>query len=344
MKAVVKTDQGPGHVRLMDVEPRVLLPGQVRVLVKAAGICGTDLHILHDTFPYNAPVILGHELSGKLVEIGADVEAFQQGDRVIVEPTANYCGTCPRCLQGQTNMCPERQVYGRLIDGGFAETMVANVQAVHRLPSNIDYATGAVVEPLAVCVHALMERTRIARGEHVLVLGPGPIGLLSALLAKAEGAIVTIGGTAKDEKRLQLASSLGMDHIVCVDKQDVWEAIRLTTNEGADKTVECAGHESALKDALRCTRKGGTLVQLGLFNGSVPVGFSDIACKELQVLGSFAHAHSSFRAALDLMGNNIVDVRPLISESFPLGDWEEGFRCAEAGEGVKILLRPTEAD
>ena len=342
MIALKKQKKGPGHIELVDEnEPRVG-SGQVRIAVEAAGICGTDLHIAHDSFPYTPPLTLGHEFSGIIESVGNDVEGLAIGDRVISEPTATFCRQCPACHRGQTNLCPKRQAYGIHRDGGFAPLVVVRQGAVHRIPPNVDFNSAAMTEPLAVCVHALIERTGLYPGQLVLINGPGPIGLLSALVAKAYGATVVVVGTANDASRLTVATEIGVDKVVQIERDDLINEIKTLAEDegGADLTVEAAGAAASVEMACQCTRKGGTIVQLGLFEGQIKVDYSQISIRELTIVGCFAHCWNSFEHALKLMDRKIVNVAPLISDVLPLNEWEQGFQRAEKAQGAKILLAP----
>jgi L-iditol 2-dehydrogenase len=206
MQALMKQKPGPGHLELADAAVPEPGPGEVQIAIRAAGICGTDIHIVHDSFPHNPPVILGHEFCGDVSAVGSGVPGLEVGDRVMAETTAVLCGECFFCRNGHTNRCPKRVAYGIHVNGGFAEYVVVRKDAVHALPPNVDYYAGALTEPLAVCVHALMERTRVESGQLLLVLGPGPIGLFATLVAKSQGATVVVAGTAKDSERLELWS------------------------------------------------------------------------------------------------------------------------------------------
>ena len=342
MQALRKEKQGPGHVQMTDVPVPKAGPDQVQIAVQAAGICGTDVHIYHDTFPYVPPVILGHEFSGQVTAVGDDVSGIEVGDRVMAETTAVLCGTCRFCQSGRTNSCAARRVYGVHVDGGFTEFAVVRQAAIHHLPDNVDYIAGAMTEPLAVCVHALIERARVAAGDIVLVTGPGPIGLLAGMVAKAHGATVIIAGTAKDATRLELARTVGADLTVKVDEEDLWERIQPFCEDhgGVDITVEASGASPAVEAGYRCTRKGGTILQLGLFEGAVTVDYSQIAFRELSVIGSFAHCWSSFDMALELMAKGIIDVQPLVSAIVALDQWKAAFERLENCDAAKILLTP----
>ena len=343
MRALVKQKKGPGHLALVDVPTPEPGEGEVQIAIRAAGICGTDIHIVHDTFPYVPPVILGHEFCGEISAVGSGVDELKAGDRVMAETTATLCGTCPFCRSGDTNRCAARTAYGVHVNGGFAEHVVVRKDAVHRLPPGVDFHAGAATEPLAVCVHALLERTQVTPGQLVLILGPGPIGLFAALVAKAHGAVVVVAGTARDAERLKLADSIGVDRAIEVESTDLAGEIKALAPEtgGADITVEAAGAAASVATAYACTRKGGTIVQLGLFEGAVQVDYSQIAFRELNVIGSFAHIWSSFDTALRLMDDGTIDVAPLLSAVLPLDEGLEAFARAEAGADAKILLAPS---
>ena len=342
MQALCKQKEGPGHLSLVDLEEPEPGPGQVKIAIEAAGICGTDIHIRYDRFPYSPPVILGHEFSGQISAVGPDVDGLEVGDRVMAETTAVLCGQCPFCQRGQTNNCPRRRVYGVHINGGFAEYIVVRKQAIHPLPPNVDYVSAAMTEPLAVCVHALTERTQVSAGQVVLVTGPGPIGLLAALVAKAHGATVIVAGIAKDRVRLELAKAIGADLTLQADQVDMTDQIRPFCEDqgGVDVMVEASGAPASVAASYKCTRKGGTIVQLGLFDGPITVDYSQIAFREFNVIGSFAHCWSSFDRALDLMAKEVVNVKALVTGIPALDQWEQAFGALERGEGAKILLAP----
>lgn len=342
MQALCKQKKGPGHMSLVDLPEPKPSRGQVQIAVQAAGICGTDIHIRHDTFPYRPPVVLGHEFSGTISAVGAGVEGLAVGDRVMSETTGVLCGTCPFCQRGETNNCMNRSVYGVHMNGGFAEYVAVRREAVHSLPQNVDFVAGAMAEPLAVCVHALIERTKVSAAQVVLITGPGPIGLLAAMVAKAQGATVIVAGIARDAARLKLAAEVGADLTVAVDQEDLAQKIRPLGQRqgGVDLTVEASGAPAAVADAYQCTRKGGTIVQLGLFDGPITVDYAQIAFREFNVIGSFAHTWSSFDRALDLMARKIVNIEPLVSGIVALDQWKNAFGRLERGDGVKILLKP----
>jgi len=345
MKGVVKYARGSGFVELRDVEDLPPSPRQVKVRVMATGICGSDLHIFHDTINYNirTPVVMGHEFSGVVVEKGAEAgDEISVGDRVTGEPSIYICGRCDYCLSEHYNLCPERRVMGYWHDGSFAP--YCNATFVHRLPGNASFAAGALTEPLACCVHSVIEQGGVTAGDFVVVVGPGTIGLFAALVAMAEGGTVLICGTARDQERLRLAGELGVPYAVDIEKEDIADRVRgLTGGYGADVVIECAGVAPAVDLALELVRKRGKYVQMGLPGKPLAVDFEKIAYKELQVSGGVGQRRPAWKRALKLMELGLIPSEKLISHQLPLAEWEHAFGMAERQEGVKLLLHPDES-
>jgi L-iditol 2-dehydrogenase len=343
LQAIVKYAPGKGHVEIREVAEPTAGPGQVKVEVKAAGVCGSDLHILHDeiAIPIEPPVIMGHEFAGVVVELGAGVEGLHLGDRVTCETTAWSCGQCLPCRLGHYNMCASRKVVGYAVDGCFARYCVVNQQQVHRLPDNVDFLAGALTEPLACCVHAVLELSSITAGDVVVITGPGPIGLLCLQLAKAAGGYAIACGVSSDAGRLDLARRLGADLTVDVAAEDALARIyEQTAGRGADLFLECAGAPAAARLGLQATRRGGQYTQVGLFAGPFELEFDLIAYRELRVTGSLGQRWTSWQRALALMAHGQVDTRSLVSHTMPLEEWREAFRLSEEKQGLKIVLEP----
>jgi L-iditol 2-dehydrogenase len=318
-------------------------PGQVVIKVQAAGICGSDLHIRawDIQIPIRPPVITGHEFSGTIEELGSGVEEWQVGERVTAEPSYSVCGRCLWCRTGSYNLCPERKVLGYWADGAFAAYTRVPVERLHRLPENVDFQGGALVEPLACCVHGVLELTGIGAGELVVVTGPGTIGLLSMQVARACGARIVVVGTGVDARRLKVARELGADYTVNVDDGDPQELVMdLSGGVGADAVLECSGAPAAVDMGLGLVRKQGRYTQIGLFGRPVTVDWERIVYKELRVTGSFSQRWTAWKRALALLEMGAVRPKSLISDVLPLSAWEEGFRKLERKEGLKVLLEP----
>lgn len=343
MKALVKSKKGAGHLELRDVsEPECGLD-QVKIEVKAAGICGTDLHIYRGEFKYYPPVILGHEFSGVIVEVGPKAHKYKKGDRVTVLPSAAVtCGSCRFCKGGYYCFCPTRRGMGHGVNGAFTKFCVVPETIVYRLPNNVDFASGSLSEPLACCVQAT-ELAEIHVGDTVVISGPGIIGLLSMQLAKLEGARVVVLGTSLDKDRLILAKELGADIIVNVEEKNAEGIIKeLTQGRGADIMLECAGTASSIKQSLDLLRPMGRYIQVGLTGKSVLVNFDQIVNKGLQLVGSYGHTWLSWERSLELLVQKKINLKALISDKLPLSEWKQAFKKIEERKSLKIILYPDE--
>ena len=342
MKGIVKSARGSGHVSFKEFEEQPLASDQVRIEVRATGICGSDIHVFHDTINYNirTPVVMGHEFSGVVVEKGEDADdGVSVGDRVTGEPSVYICEKCNYCLSEHYNLCSERKVMGYWHDGCFAP--FCNATFVHKLPDNVSFEAGALTELLACCVHSVTEQAGVDAGDFVAIIGPGPVGLFSSIVALAEGATVILLGTGRDSERLKLAADLGVHHVVDVEKCDPVEAVNtLTAGYGADVVVECAGVAPAMDLALNLVRKRGRVSQMGLPGKPIQIDFEKIAYKELQVSGGIGQRRPAWKRALRLMENGFVPSEKLVTHKFGLDQWERAFTMAEQQEGVKLMFLP----
>lgn len=343
MIALVKVKPGPGHVVLKQVPEPSAAAGQVKIRVEAAGVCGSDLHIQHYDIRLNlrTPTVMGHEFCGVVEEAGVGVEGISSGDRVTSETTFRSCGTCRHCRSGDYNLCAGKELTGYVHDGCFAPCCVVPAERVHPLPENLSFEEGALCEPLACCVHAVVEKTTVLPGDTVAIAGVGAIGLLCAQVAQACGARVFACGTNVDGERLKVAEELSVAAALNVERDDAVDLIRkATAGEGADLFLECSGSPAAAGMGVSLLRRGGRFCQVGLMGEPFEIDFEQIAYKELSVSGSVGSRWSSWRKALALLGSGAVQTKPLVSEPLPLKDWEEAFRRFETKEGLKVLLRP----
>jgi L-iditol 2-dehydrogenase len=326
---VAKLAPGPGNVALVErPEPRAR-PGHVVLDVAAAGICGTDLHIVDDEFPSRPPVTLGHEVSGVVASLGDGVDDAWHGARVVTETYFSTCGDCTWCRAGRRNLCPERRSIGSAVDGGFAPRVEVPAGNLHRIPNWLGGKAAAMMEPLACCCQSLPDGV-VGDGDEVLVVGPGPVGLLAAQVAAAAGARMHVRGVPRDAARLALAASLGF---------------ATSTTEDAppgefDVVVECSGHEAGMRFALESARRGARYVQIGLAGRRVSLPFDLVCFKELTVTSGNASTNASWTRAVGLVGSRAVALEPLLSEAVPLERWEQAFADTRAGVGVKYVLVP----
>ena len=273
---------------------------------------------------------MGHEVSGVVAELGDGVDEAWRGARVVTETYFSTCGHCVHCLSGRINLCLERRSIGSYVDGGFASRVHVPARNLHRIPDWLDGRVAAMTEPLACCCQSLLNPDRVEPGDAVLVVGPGPIGLLAAQVARAAGGDVHVRGTPRDAGRLEVAARLGL-------------AIS-TTEEGAvgsfDVVVECSGHEAGMTFALESARRGARYVQIGLAGKPVSIPFDLVCFGELTVTSGNASTPASWARALELIGNRQVELEPLFTAAISLADWERGFTATRDGAGVKYVLVP----
>ena len=345
MKAVVKVAAGPGHVEMRDVPRPRPGTGEVLLEVGAAGVCGTDLHIFADEYPCRPPVILGHEFAGTVVELGSGVDRWQIGDRVVSTPFATVCGTCRYCTVGEFGLCEARLSYGSGVDGALAEYVAVRDSGLYRIPEHQDFIDASITEPLACVAKAVFGIAALQSGEGVVILGPGPIGLLATQVARAGGARVALVGLRSDRERLQLGRRLGAAHAFHADDPALPQQVNNALGPGgADVVFECSGAGDAFTLAMQLVRKQGRLIQIGLFGNAVESDLDLIVLKDLTVRGSFTSTPGSWERALDLIGSGQVDTGSLVSHVFPLEDWEAAFRCATNRGGLKVVLQPSKGD
>jgi L-iditol 2-dehydrogenase len=341
MQAVMKMAPGEGNVSLEDIEEPAPAAGHVLIAVQAAGICGTDIHIYHDEYRSWPPVVLGHEVSGRVVALGDGVTTVTEGARVTTETYFSTCGVCRFCHEGRINLCPQRRSIGSAVNGGFTSLLVVPARNVHPLPEGLSFRAGALVEPLACVVHGVLDAPRVRPGDLAVVAGPGAIGLLTLQVLRAAGARVIMLGTASDAHRLDLARTLGAEQTFMVDCDDFRAAIEeRTAGLGADLVYECSGAGPAARDLLSVVRRGGQYAQIGLFGKPVAWDLDQICYKELSVSGSNASVPSAWPRALDLLARGQVQVEPLISGIYPLADWREAFETVERRVALKTMLSP----
>jgi len=343
LKAVVKFKKGEGNIEIREVDEPKPRSNEVKIEVKAAGICGTDIHIYHDEFKSNPPVILGHEFCGVVAKVGNDVTEFKVGDRVTAETAAQICGKCLFCRTGNYNLCPERLGLGYGLNGAFTKYCVVRKEIVHFLPENVSFISGALCEPLSCAVHGSLEQTDILPGDVVTIIGPGTIGLLTLQLSKLAGGFVIMLGLSVDKERLTLAKKLGADTVVNIEEDNPEEVIRsLSKGYGADVMLECSGAPAAAELGLKLVRKRGQYTQMGLFGRPINIDFEQIAYKELQVSGFISQKWTSWERALRLLKQNKIQIKPLVSDELSITDWEKGFKKFEKKKGIKIILYPVE--
>lgn len=344
MKALVKTAKGVGNLELRDVP--VPAPGEGEVLLKilAAGICGTDIHVRDDTFPYWPPVIIGHEFCGQVVEMGKGVAGLKVGDRVVGEPHTKACGRCYLCRTGNIQICPDKRSPGWGIDGAMAEYLVMPQKLLHLVPDSVSDIAAAVIEPVANVVTDVIERAGVGAGENVVVIGPGPIGLLSAMAARCAGArVVAVIGAAGDAvARLPKARQLGFDSVFDCSSSDPAPAVmQATGGAGADVVIECSGSRGGIASAVGLVRKKGRICAIGL-SGAKTVEFPYAAAsfKVVDWLFCMSTYYTSWDKSIRLVADGAIDPLAIVTHARPLDEWQSVFADIDAQKAIKAVLIP----
>ena len=310
--------------------------------VKAAGVCGSDLHMWRESHSWEIklPLVLGHEFCGVVLEVGQNVTGFQPGDRVACETAATVCNQCVYCLSGNYNLCPYRLGYGALADGAFTRLMVARPQILHHIPDNVPFEHAALTEPICVAYNALVEKTRITPGDVVVIQGPGPIGIMALQVARLRGAGTLIMlGTNADKERLAVAAELGAHHTVNIQEQDPVALVKsLGDGFGADLVVDCSGVSKALQQSMELVRPNGAITKIGW--GPQPLNYSldPLVGKAVTLQGTFSHTFPTWERVLRLLSTGQINLKPVIGGVYPLADWENAFHAMESGANVKSVL------
>lgn len=337
MKALVKQEAEPG----MDIdeipEPE---PGPTEVLlrVKSVGIDGGLEAVVYDMdsgwedYASNLPRVFGHEFAGVVETVGGEVTSLEEGDRVAVEPGIN-CGKCRHCRNGEMNLCENRVVIGKDIDGALAEKVVVPEENAYVIGDDVSDDEGAYVEVLGVGVNAL-EYSKFKPGDKVAITGPGPVGFSALIACDAGGAesITMIGAEIDTATRLPIAAEMGATRTLNGAEESM--------NEEVDVFFEASGHVSALEQAIEGTRRGGQIIQIGVFHGqsSIPFDANRLIRSGIDYRPIRSRRDSTWRRAIAIANN--TDLSPLIGPTFDLENHEEAFKATRNREGVKITLHP----
>lgn len=317
---------------------------EVLLHVAAVSVCGSDIHQYHNTqsWPVKVPVILGHEFCGHVAQVGKRVRAFKEGDRVVSETAASICGRCVYCRSGEYNLCPQRAGFGYGIDGAMAEYVRVPERCLHRIPDSLSFERAALTEPCCVAYNAVAVRSNVRPGDIVVVLGPGPIGLLCAEMARLSCAgTLIVAGMSQDASRLAIARSLGATHVVDLQATALPDCVGgVGDGLGADLVIDAAGSSVALKQALEIVRPGGQITKVGW--GSQPLGFSldPLVQKAVTLQGSFSHTFTHWERVVALLADKQINLEPIISRTAPLLSWQDCFDRMTTGEYVKAVLQP----
>lgn len=327
------------ELRLCEAEMPVIGEKDLLVQVAYAGICGTDLHILHNQYAAHYPVTLGHEFSGVVAAAGAQVEDFSVGDAIVSMTPIETCGHCRYCLQDLRMLCRERRSIGSGADGAFADFIRIPSGCAFHIPPYLPLKEAALLEPIACCVRAVIERSKIRTGDTVYVSGPGLMGQIVAQLARVCGAAAVIGGVAQDQARLHFAASKGFQTCVVSPSQRAQTLLdTLNLAAGFDGTFECSGYEASAALCLALTKKCGFYAQVGLFGRPVMFHHDLALVSEIDISNSYAAERTSWEIALKLLENKKLDLEGFADPIYELEAWQTAFQAAQNKRGYKVMF------
>lgn len=347
MPAVVHYELAPGRCELRRLPVPEIGPEDVLLRVAAVGVCGSDVHQYHNTHSWrvNVPVVLGHEFCGVVERVGERVTGFRAGDRVVSETAAVIDPASPFCRAGRYNLDPARLGFGYGVDGAMATHVRVPARCLHHLPQTLDFVTAALTEPCCVAYEAVAQRSRIRPGDMVLVLGPGPIGLLCAQIARLSGAgEVVVVGLTRDRPRLALARERWASAAFDLQQDDIDGALcEMGDGFGADLVIDASGASASLEAALRWVRPEGQITKVGWGPQALGYSLDPLVQKAVTVTGSFSHTFPVWERVVRLLTTGQLDPRPLISAAEPLESWERCFQGMGDGELLKAVLLPDPA-
>ena len=341
MKAAVV--HGKGDIRIESYPTPSAEEGEIIVRTKVSGICATDIKtLLGQGLPKDLPTILGHEVVGEIAETGAGVSKYQVGDRVAVYPIA-VCGECQYCKMGRHNLCEKEFGLAHGIEGGFAEYVrlpreIVNIGGVVKLPDDLPYEKAVLTEPLS-CVYASLKACKVSSGDHVLILGAGPMGLMHLKMAKWAGATVISVDLLDD--RLETAQRMGADYCLNPNMVDHKAEIKkITDGKGAETVIASLGIPAVIEEHLQLTKNGGTF---NIFGGPpagqmISVDPRWLHYCEITLTGTFAASPVHFRECLDLIINNEIEVEDLISDRFTLDSFLDAVERAKNQEMIRGIV------
>ncbi len=329
----------PGKIIFREVNVPTPGPDQVLVKIKKIGVCGSDIHVYHGTHPYTSyPVTQGHEVSGQIVKTGEYVKDLKEGQKVTIEPQV-FCGRCYPCLHGKYNLCEKLKVMGFQTTGTASEYFAVDSSKVTPIPEEMTYSEGAMLEPLAVTVHAA-KRFPDVKGAKAVVFGCGPIGILLIQSLKAFGA-AEILATDISDTRLELAKSLGADYIVNTMKNDYTEALLAAFGpDKADVAYDCAGSDITMDQAIQNARKGSTIILVAVFGKTAHVDLAKLNDSELDLNTSMMYRHEDYVDAIRFVKEGKIQLKPLQSAHFAFEDYLKAYEYIDNNreKTMKVLI------
>jgi alcohol dehydrogenase/L-iditol 2-dehydrogenase len=341
MPALVNYSSAPLSVELRETDVPEIGPGDVLLRVGAVSVCGSDLHQWRGShsWPVAYPCILGHEFGGTIAALGANVTQFKEGDRVVSETAAVIDENSPLSRSGLYNLDPGRRGFGYGVNGAMTQYVRVPQRCLHHIPGHVPFEKAALTEPCCVAYNAVCVNGRIRPGDSVLVVGPGPIGLLCALMAKLSGAgKLYVAGLPSDHHRFSVARQLGAD--LTLSDHVVETVMSQGDCLGVDVAIDASGVSAGLQLALKTVRPNGQIIKVGW--GPQPMQFSldPLVQKNVTLTGSFSHNWPIWERVLSMISSEQINLNLIISQVSPLSDWHTCFEKMEQGEFVKAVLLP----
>ena len=344
MSGVVHYALAPQAVELREIPVPEIGEDEVLLRVGGVSVCGSDVHQYHNSqsWPVRIPVVLGHEFCGTVAQVGSRVKGFREGDRVVSETAATICGQCLYCRTGDYNLCPERSGFGYGTDGAMANYVSVPARCLHHIPDSLPFERAALTEPCCVAYNAVAVKSAIRPGDTVVVVGPGPIGLLCAEMARIAGAgTLIVAGITRDATRLDVARALGVTTAVDVENTSLVEYLQsIGDGLGADLVVDAAGSSAALKLALEIVRPGGQITKVGWGPQALDFSLDPLVQKAVRLQGSFSHTFQNWEKVVAMLAAGQINLGPIISQVAALEQWQDCFDGMYSGKYVKAVLRP----
>ena len=339
--AVVQYALEPMAVELREIPVPEIRDDEVLLAVGSVSVCGSDVHQAWNTHSWqvNVPVVLGHEFCGTVAKIGRAVRSFREGDRVVSETAAEICGDCVLCRTGRYNLCPSRQGFGYGVNGAMARYVRVPGRCLHAIPDRLPFGIACLAEPHAVAYHAMCVNTTIRPGDTVVVIGPGPIGLLCARMAALSGANpLIVAGLDADVPRLEVARRLGATQTVNVEAQNLEDVVRESSPLGADIVADTSGASSVLGVALKVVRPDGQVIKVGWSPEDVITDVNPLILKNVRVQGTFSHNYPVWERVVHLLDRGVTMPEEIIGLRSNLEGWREAFDAMHHRRAIKSVL------
>jgi L-iditol 2-dehydrogenase len=344
--AVVQYALAPMAVELRETPIPEIGDDDVLLQVGAVSVCGSDVHQAHNTHSWavNIPVVLGHEFGGTVARTGRGVRGFREGDRVVSETAADICGQCLACRTARYNLCRARKGFGYGLDGAMAHWVRVPSRCLHRIPASLPFDIACLTEPHAVAYQAMCVNSSIHPGEAVVVMGPGPIGLLCTRMAALSGADpLIVVGLPEDNCRLEVARALGATHTVVrptAQGDRLMEMVRDTVGGGADLVCDATGASQPLEAALQLLRPGGQVTKVGWSPENLAIDMNPLVLGNFRIQGSFSHNYPVWERVIHLLDRGLTMPEKIVGLRAPLERWREAFDAMYERRVIKSVLMP----